>query len=408
MPLLFFCLQADRKVCETCAKNRIIAPIFILYTVDFLQSVSNSWFLLLLLGIMWLTQLAYYLFVYARGAFGGKKNETLTIEMPFSVSVVLVARNAEDYLATHLPPFLEQDFPVPYEVVVVNDCSTDATEDILRALSSRYAHLKVTYIRKDEKFTTNKKLALTVGIKAASNDWVLFSELDCAPVGKRWLATMQSYFTPRNELVLGVQSFPAGKSFGNRWFRHNHMMWILGYLGMAMAQRPYLALSRNLAYRKSLFFEHKGFAGNVLTDYGEDDLFVQQAAKNNVTYVNLDPDARVICPIPSTAGGIRSFYHKYRLSARKYPLSTKLFLLGEPLSRVLFCALALVTALLDGLWPVALAMVAIRWIVQAIVLFRAGKQLKEPGLWPLAWFFDTAGIISDLQRTLSVFLRPVR
>lgn len=376
--------------------------------MDFLHSVSESWFVLLLLGLMWLTQLAYYLFVYAKGAFGGKKNEALTIDMPFPVSVVLVARNAEDFLATNLPPFLEQDFPVPYEVVVVNDCSTDATEEILRALSGRYPHLKVTYIRKDEKFTTNKKLALTVGIKAASHDWVLFSELDCAPAGKGWLASMQGFFTPRNELVLGIQAFPAAKGFRNRWIRYNHLMWTLGYLGRAMMQRPYLALSRNLAYRKTLFFEHKGYAGNVLTEYGEDDLFVQRAARNNVTYVNLNPASKVICAIPSTSYGLRSFYHKYRLSARKYPLTTKLFLLGEPLSRLLFWALALVIAFIDGLWPVALAVVALRWVVQAVVLFRACKQLEDPGLWPLAWLFDTVGLLTDLQRSLALFLRPAR
>ena len=152
--------------------------------MDLFQRASEAWLCLSLLGLSWLVQLSYHLIVYSRVAFGGKKNAALTIEMPFPVSVVLVARNAEDYLAKNLPPFLEQEFPVPYEVVVVNDCSTDATEEILRALSNRYPHLKVTFIRKDEKFTTNKKLAITVGIKAASHDWVLFSELDCAQIGR--------------------------------------------------------------------------------------------------------------------------------------------------------------------------------------------------------------------------------
>lgn len=377
--------------------------------MDFIQSASEAWLFLSLLGLAWLVQLLYHLFVYARVAFGGKKNAALTIEMPFPVSVVLVARNAEDYLAKNLPPFLEQEFPVPYEVVVVNDCSTDATEEILRALSNRYPHLKVTYIRKDEKFTTNKKLAITVGIKAASHDWILFSELDCAPVGNGWLASMQTYFTPRNEIVLGVQSFAAEPGFRNKQLRYTHLMWSLSYLGMAMAQNPYMGISRNLAYRKNMFFEQKGFAGDVLSEYGEDDLFIQKAAlKNNSAYVNLAPEAKVVCSFSSLSNGLKSFHHKYQLSARKYRLPIKLFLVGEPISRLLFWIMVAVTACMGPLWPVAVALPVIRWAVQAVVLFRACKQLQEPGLWPLGWLFDLIGAFADLKRNLSSFLPAKR
>ena len=376
--------------------------------MDLFQRASEAWLCLSLLGLSWLVQLSYHLIVYSRVAFGGKKNAALTIEMPFPVSVVLVARNAEDYLAKNLPPFLEQEFPVPYEVVVVNDCSTDATEEILRALSNRYPHLKVTFIRKDEKFTTNKKLAITVGIKAASHDWVLFSELDCAPVGTGWLASMQTYFTPRNEIVLGVQSFAAEPGFMNKQLRYAHLMWSLNYLGMALAQHPYMGISRNLAYRKNLFFEQKGFAGDVLSEYGEDDLFIQKAALNNNAYVNIAPEAKVVCPIPSHRHIRKSFHHKYLLSARKYRLPFKLFLVGEPISRLLFWIMVVVTALMGPLWPIAVALPVIRWAVQAVVLFRACKQLQEPGIWPLGWLFDLVGTFADLQRNLSSFLPAKR
>ncbi len=117
-----------------------------------------------------LIQFYYYLGIYIKVARKKKTAEKPTIKTDKPpVSIVICARNEEENLSHFLPKVLEQKYP-DYEVIVVNDCSADNSETILDNLAKHYPHLKVTSIKEDEKFSHTKKLALTVGIKAAKND----------------------------------------------------------------------------------------------------------------------------------------------------------------------------------------------------------------------------------------------
>ena len=373
--------------------------------MDFLQKTLDAWIYIAVFAGIWFIQLSYYLVVFGRVAFGGKKNISKTIDIPFSVSIVLTAHNAEDLLANNLPHFLEQDFPSEYEVVVVNDRSTDASEEILAAMSVQYPNLHVTYIREDEKFKTTKKLALTVGIKATKHDWILFSELDTVPSGPGWLASMQRYFTPRNEIVLGYNTIAPSKNWGNIVFRYNRLVKALHFLGMAMINMPYMAMSRNFAYRKSLFFENKGFAGHVLLPYGEDDLFVQNTGSRDNTYVNIEADAITISRMPEKPEDKKDYCDKYLLSARNYRFIHKVRIVLEPLSRILFFAGLIVLLLLfPDLWPVMIGAFIIRTIIQTTVIYKAGKQLNEPWLAPFGWILDIFYSPRDIYNALSIFL----
>jgi poly-beta-1,6-N-acetyl-D-glucosamine synthase len=178
---------------------------------------------------------------------------------PQPVSVIICARNEAENLATFLPSVLEQDYP-EYEVIVVNDCSDDNTYIVLGDLLSRYPNLRVSNVNKDPQFTHSKKFAQFIGIKAAHHELLLFTDADCKPVSNKWIATMISNFTPKTSFVLGYGGYVATKGLLNTYVRYDTLTIALQYTGMALRGIPYMGVGRNLAYRKSLFFESRGFS----------------------------------------------------------------------------------------------------------------------------------------------------
>jgi cellulose synthase/poly-beta-1,6-N-acetylglucosamine synthase-like glycosyltransferase len=135
-------------------------------------------------------QLFYWLFFYLK-VYLYKPPETKSIKQP--VSVIICARNEAENLRKFLPSILEQDYP-DYEVIVVNDCSEDNSYDVLGNYQIKYPHLKISTINKDPKFTHNKRFAQFIGIKAAKNELILFTDADCHPESVRWIEGMTSHF----------------------------------------------------------------------------------------------------------------------------------------------------------------------------------------------------------------------
>jgi len=236
---------------------------------------SLHFYIFITYAISWIIQLLYFLVFYIRIAF--KINQKSATEKKEPVSVIICAQNEAENLKNNLPAILEQNYE-NFQVIVVNDCSTDNSQDILSEMMTRYPNLYVTRIDKDEKFSHGKKLALTVGIKAAKNEWLLFTDADCKPADKNWIASMASNFTEKTDIVLGYGGSIKSKGLLNRLIRFDNLFIALQYFTFARAGIPYMGVGRNLAYRKSLFFKARGFASHHHIISGDDDLFVNQNA----------------------------------------------------------------------------------------------------------------------------------
>ena len=155
------------------------------------------------------------------------------------VSVIICARNEAENLKNFLPSVLEQDYP-DYEVIVVNDCSEDNSYDILGEYLVRYPHLKISTINKDPKFTHNKKFAQFIGIKAAKNDILVFTDADCKPESDQWLAMMSSHFDEKISFVLGYGGYLREKGLLNKYIRYDCMVIAMQYLGMAIRKESHI------------------------------------------------------------------------------------------------------------------------------------------------------------------------
>lgn len=232
------------------------------------------------------------------------------------VSVVLSARNDCHHLRLHLPLLLEQDHP-DFEVVVVNDASNDGTDQLLHEMQREHARLKVINLNSSVSFMQGKKLPLSVGIRSAKNELLLFTEAACYPADKTWIGRMTARLEHHKEIALGYGAFEKKPGLLNRLIRFDAFATALNYMGMAAAGRPFMGSGRNLAYTRSLFYRLKGFTSHYKVAVGEDDLFVNYAARKDNTVAEPDPAARTISvPATTFAGWLRN--KKQQLSSRRY------------------------------------------------------------------------------------------
>ncbi|MCF8227163.1 MAG: glycosyltransferase [Bacteroidales bacterium] len=295
---------------------------------------SQTW-ILVVSGLMLsslLIQLYCYIFIYKSLPFA---KSPVIREKKMGVSVIICSRNEAENLARNLPAFLNQQYP-EFEIVVVNDCSTDHTEDVLMDLKVNHPRLRYTSIPLDNKFSHGKKLAVTVGIKAASYDHLLFSNPDCYPVSDQWIRMMSRNFRSGTEIVLGAGKYERRKGLLNTMARYDVFFRNVQYLSAALRGKPFMGAGRNLAYTKNVFYKNKGFAGQLKTLYGDDDLFVNQAANASNTAVEFSHDSLTLSVPPS---GFKEWLRqkKQQMSTFKYyKTSARIRLTTEFSSRLLF------------------------------------------------------------------------
>ena len=164
-----------------------------------------------------LVQLYFYLRFYTavfRHKRRIKKGKIKLMETLPEVSVIICARNEEENLKKHLPSILKQDYP-NYEVIVINDRSYDETETVLEQFKKDYPHLKTSFVPHDAKYIDSKKIAVILGVKAAKNDILVFTDADCEAVSDKWLENMVRSFSGDTQIVLGYGAYNKNKSFTN-------------------------------------------------------------------------------------------------------------------------------------------------------------------------------------------------
>jgi poly-beta-1,6-N-acetyl-D-glucosamine synthase len=323
-------------------------------------------------------QLFYYLYFYSRIAFHKPNKLTNDVE---PVSIIICAKNESENLEKFLPLVLDQDFQY-FEVIVVNDCSMDDTEMHLAQMRQKYPKLRFTTITEDEKFKHGKKLAVTVGIKSAKHNNIVFIDADCYPETKRWLYSMQQGFGWGKEIVLGYGGYEERKGFLNKFIRFDCMFVAINYLSFAKAHIPYMGIGRNLAYKKTLFFKNKGFATHYELNSGDDDLFVNETSTKKNTIVVLDNDSIVRTVPKMTFGELYLQKKRHLTTSDRYKYKHQFLLTFEPFTRFLYYILVAPVIILtpEPLKWYIVGFAVLRLLVQLIIIKLSMIKLKEKKL----------------------------
>lgn len=352
---------------------------------DFISNLSIPeliTFVVLILGLS--IQLFYYLFVFSKvGFFFNKKNK---MNVTFPVSVIICAKNEEENLRNFLPFILHQNYP-NFEVVVINDCSEDGTETVLAELEQSYKKLRHSNIEFNPNFRHGKKLAISIGIKSANYEHLVFTDADCHPVSDLWLQSLMNSYNENSEMVLGYGKYESKKGLLNKFIRLDTFFIGLQYLGMAMLKKPYMGVGRNLSYKKNLFFEGKGFSSHYHILSGDDDLFVNEHSNKKNTSVCFDKNSFTCSLAPKSFKEWIAQKKRHFSTSRFYKFSDKFLLTLEPFGRLLFYV-ALIILLFTPLYIIGLYVYLFRLIVQGVVVKLGMNKLNENGFLLLLPFFD--------------------
>jgi cellulose synthase/poly-beta-1,6-N-acetylglucosamine synthase-like glycosyltransferase len=343
--------------------------------------------LLALLVTMLIIQAWYWLGYYRRAAFAKPGKAAVQTTLP-PLSVVICARNEAENLTKYLPEVLKQNYP-SYEVVVVNDCSEDNTFDVLGSLMNQYPHLKVSMIQKDPGFTHTKKLAMLIGIKAAKNDLLVFTDADCKPASPDWLREVAAASAKeKTDIIIGYGAYLSEPGLLNRYIRYETMFTAMQYFGMAMAGKPYMGVGRNLAYRRSFFFEKGGFGPHNHIMSGDDDLFVNRNSTADNCSLMLSHDSFTQSVACRTIIEWVKQKRRHLSASNYYRPADKFRLLLEPFSRITWYGLLTAMLVMLASWPVVLFLALTRLIMRAVILRRAAVTFNERQLWFISLFFD--------------------
>ena len=118
-------------------------------------------------------------------------------------SVIMTVFDNGNELEQHLPAFLTQQYEPGYEIIVVDESSTDNTDDVLKMMKQQYPHLYSTFLPKPDIHVTRKRLALTIGVKASKNEWIILSDIYSFPQSATWLQDISDNLVEESGIMLG-------------------------------------------------------------------------------------------------------------------------------------------------------------------------------------------------------------
>jgi len=273
------------------------------------------WFLF---GIGILVQGVYLLMIFGRTAWFNSSSKSNSKESSEEgVTVLVAAHNEFQNLKVLIPKLFEQDYP-KYDVMIVNDRSTDRTKRLLEEMMAIYPKLRSVTVKYTPNHVTSKKFALTLGIKVAKNDVILLTDADCIPSSDQWIRKMTAPVREEGKTFsLGFSGYQEKPGALNRWIQFETLLTALFYLSFGLWKAPFMGVGRNLCYRKSFFMDAKAFKGFWHIEGGDDDLFVNTYATGKNTGIVVDPDARTTS-IPKETWKDYLVQKKRHLHAGKY------------------------------------------------------------------------------------------
>lgn len=240
-----------------------------------------------------------------------------------SAAVIVYTRDDHESLAEMLPQVLNQNYPSGYEVIVVNDGEAPLVHDLVAHLMLTYPNLYYTSAPDGARNLSRKKLALTLGIKAAKAPVVVHTTSSARIGSADWLYSIMRHFEPDGnvDVVIGYAAAPPrdDRSFGAMARAFDSSVHDLGWIAPACSGHPWRANENNLAYRRDVFFRNKGFSRHLNLRDGDDDIFVSEIARGFNTVVELSPESYVEVPGANCRRPFTNRINRHRFTGRFIP-----------------------------------------------------------------------------------------
>jgi glycosyltransferase involved in cell wall biosynthesis len=315
---------------------------------------------LLLFGFSFVLQCYFWLFIFSKA--GNTPDSSGGSTTTHKISVVVCALNELNNLQKLIPLLLKQEYE-DYEIIIVNDRSTDNTSSYLNSITDKrfsFIELKAT-----PKGYDHKKFALQQGIKKAKYEYVLLTDADCIPKSSNWINEMKKPLNTQKNIVLGLSFYEKRPTFINHFIQFETFYTALQYLGFANSGNPYMGVGRNLLYNKELFLNNTKYYKFKNHLGGDDDLTLQQLIHPENFTTNTHPTSQTISTPKTT---IKEWFNqkKRHLNAgTSYPTSIKCRLTILQASHFMF----FLTLLVSLFYVDILAITLVGYLLRTLILF---------------------------------------
>ncbi len=241
------------------------------------------------------------------------------------ISVVIALKNESSNIPALINSLQKQEYPDDnYEVILVDDGSTDNTFDLIQSCSKNFDNIKVFKIK--DKVSGGKKKALTYGIGLTNHPCILITDGDCIPQ-PGWLQAYSNKFSSGFDMLFGIAPYFAEKTLLNKIIQFENLRTHILTFNLARLGFPYSAAARNFGFNKKLFYQIGGYQNTLELESGDDDLLIREAVRKRRNIGVIDEDNSYV--FTHGASSLRDYFiqkARHTSTSNYYLLKNKLIL----------------------------------------------------------------------------------
>ncbi len=291
------------------------------------------------------------------------------------ISIVVAVRNETGNIQNLLRDLAAINYPAEkFEIVIVNDHSTDDTPDQLKRIVGAIQNARLIDLPEGAE---GKKAALALGIKNARFEVIVTTDADCG-FSKNWLRCISLHFeNEETTMVIGAVKLVSSNSFFSR-LQVTEFISLAGTTAAAIGLgHPVMCNGANLAFRKTAFENVKGYAGNLQIASGDDEFLMRKIHKQYPSGIRfLNYYEAVVSTFPQAT--IKDFFYQRLRWAGKWKhnndLVARLLAVFIFVSQVAFVVLVVENILDPGY---LIGLIAVKLFLEGVFLFWVGRFLER-------------------------------
>jgi hypothetical protein len=342
---------------------------------SFMSLQTHEWVLLLIFSLLFFLRTIYLIFFTGRILFIKSKNSDLKEPL----SLIMALRNEESTLSVSLPPLLSIS-DADYELIAVDDFSSDNSLTVLGALKEKYERLRFSALSQETWYSV--KMAQNVAIKAAKFSRVMLIPPTLSKFKPQWLSEISAKTGGDKEVVISYSNIQHDGTFFNMLYRIEYFLQQIRSFGFIISGLPYVISEENVAFKKYRYFTAGGYRNKVNELYANLELIINSFIKKRNTQIIFSGNTAVYKDEKITRRNYFDLLKKEIRISRYLPFSRRITLSLEEISSCSFIPVAVVLLVVTPeLWPVTGVMLLIPAILRMFIIKKAISHLHESKLF---------------------------
>jgi glycosyltransferase involved in cell wall biosynthesis len=292
-----------------------------------------------------------------------------------ALSLILTVRNEENNIQNYLPSLLEIK-NAGFELIAVDDFSSDNSTGLLGTLKEKYGNLKISALNQETWYSV--KMAQNIAIKASGYDWIMVIPPSVCKFNPEWLQTISASLKNPYDVIVNYSNVRHTGSFFNALYRIESFLQQMGSAGFTVRGLPFIISEENVAFRKDKYYSTGGYRHKVGEPYANLELLINTFIRKKNTNVLFNEKTTIF---KDETIGASDFFDllKKEIRIRKYlNISKKIMPAFEEFTQCLFLPLiAVIYILIPPLLPVLSFLLFLIILIRLFIIKKAVKRLNE-------------------------------